>query len=169
MTSDIALSVRPKALGRLAHSKSFPSSGASAANPAAAAGAVPLTDPLRNAPARVSYNPATSDQPSAAQLRTNITFAAARRELTGKLPKIIYLWHLRHSLEAFLQLAIVLQQGQALSMASLSLERAAVRGSDGATTRQIVRGLGRCRARNSANPRRTGKGIHITAAQQHRG
>ena len=48
MTSDIALSVRPEVSGRLAHSIS--SSGVSAANPAAAAGAVPLADPPRNLP-----------------------------------------------------------------------------------------------------------------------
>jgi hypothetical protein len=35
MTSDIALLARPKVPSRLAHSKSFPSSGVSAANPAA--------------------------------------------------------------------------------------------------------------------------------------
>jgi hypothetical protein len=62
MTSDIALSARLKALGRLAHSRPFPSSGVSAANPAAT---VPLAEPPRNAPARVSYNPAASDQPRA--------------------------------------------------------------------------------------------------------
>jgi hypothetical protein len=58
----------------------------------------------------------------------------------------------------------VLQRGQALSTASLSPERAAVRGGDSATTRQIARGSGRCRARNSANARRTCEGIRITAA-----
>lgn len=43
MTSDIALSAHPKASGRLIHSRSFPSSGVSAANPVA--GAVQLADP----------------------------------------------------------------------------------------------------------------------------
>jgi len=63
----------------------------------------------------------------------------------------------------------VLRRGEALSTASHSPERAAVRGGDSATTRQIARGSGRCRARNSANARRTCEGIRITAAQQHRG
>jgi hypothetical protein len=39
---------------------------------------------------------------------------------------------------------------------------------NGAITRQIARGSGRCRARNSANTRRTCEGIRIVAAQQHR-
>jgi hypothetical protein len=56
-----------------------------------------------------------------------------------------------------------------VSTASQSPERAVVRGGDGATARQIVRGSGRCQARNSANARRTCEGIRITAAQQHRG
>ena len=43
MTSDIALSARPKASGRLVHYRSFLSSGVSAANPVA--GAVQLADP----------------------------------------------------------------------------------------------------------------------------
>ena len=43
-----------------------------------------------------------------------------------------------------------------------------MRGGDSATTRQIARGSGRCRARNSANARRTCEGIRIIAAQQHR-
>ena len=62
----------------------------------------------------------------------------------------------------------MLQRGEALSTASQSPERAAVRGGDGATTRQIARGSGRCRARNSAIARRTCEGIRITAAQQYR-
>jgi hypothetical protein len=65
-----------------------------------------------------------------------------------------------------MRLAVVLQRGQALSTASQSPERAAVRGGDGATMRQIARGPGR--ARNSANARRTCEGIRITAAQQYR-
>jgi len=51
------------------------------------------------------------------------------------------------------------------STATQPLEHAAVRGDDGATTRQIARRSGRCRARNSANARRTGEGIRITIAQ----
>jgi hypothetical protein len=50
-----------KQTGRLAYSRPYLSSGISAANPAATAGAVPLADPLRNTPGRVSYDPATSD------------------------------------------------------------------------------------------------------------
>jgi hypothetical protein len=46
--------------------------------------------------------------------------------------------------EAFLRLAIVRQRGQAVCTASQSPEQAAVRGGDGATTRQIARGSGRC-------------------------
>lgn len=53
------------------------------------------------------------------------------------------------------RLAIVLQRGEVLSTAPQSPERAAVGGGGGATTRQIARGSGRCRARNSANARRT--------------
>ena len=56
-----------------------------------------------------------------------------------------------------------------MSTASQSPERAAVRGGDGATMRQIARGSGRCRARNSVNARRTCEGIRIIVAQQHRG
>jgi hypothetical protein len=39
---------------------------------------------------------------------------------------------------------------------------------DGATTRQIVGGFERYRARKSANARRRERGIGITAAKQHR-
>jgi hypothetical protein len=53
--------------------------------------------------------------------------------------------------------------------ASQPPERAVVRGGDGITTRQIARGSRRCRARNSANIRRTCEEIRIIAAQQYRG
>jgi hypothetical protein len=43
MTSDITFSARPKALGRLVYSRSFPLSGISATNPVAST--VQLADP----------------------------------------------------------------------------------------------------------------------------
>jgi hypothetical protein len=52
-----------------------------------------------------------------------------------------------------------------VSTASQPPERTAVRGGNGAMTRQIARGSRRCRARNSANARRTCEGIRIIAAQ----
>jgi hypothetical protein len=61
MTSDIDLSARPKASGRLAHSRIPPSSGVSAANPAAGArgpSSATSADPS-NAPGRASYGPAS--------------------------------------------------------------------------------------------------------------
>jgi hypothetical protein len=66
--------------------------------------------------------------------------------------------------EAFLRLAVMLQRGQARSTASHSLEYLVVRGGDGATTRQITRGSGRCPARNLANVRQRCEEIRITAA-----
>jgi hypothetical protein len=62
----------------------------------------------------------------------------------------------------------VLQRVQAESTASQSPESPAVRDSDGATTRQIARRFGHCKARNSANARQACEGIGVTAAQQHR-
>jgi hypothetical protein len=52
----------------------------------------------------------------------------------------------------------VLQRVQAESTASQSPGRPAARDGDGATTRQIARRLGRCRARNSANARQIVRG-----------
>jgi len=157
--------------GRLAHSRSFPSSGVSAAN--TTAGAVQLADPPRNE--SLVWSCCLGSAQGRA-IKTDTTCATARGKLTRNLPT-------RHppaasraqigrsqarGLEAFLRLAVVLQRGQALSTASLSPERAAVRGGDGATTRQIARGSGCCRARNSANARQTCEGISITADQLHR-
>jgi hypothetical protein len=62
----------------------------------------------------------------------------------------------------------VLQRVQAKSTASQSPERLTVQESDGATTRQITRRFGHCKARNSANARQACEGISVTAAQQHR-
>ena len=128
-----------------------------------------------DAPARVSYDPAASNQPRATQSRRIRRVLRQRGNSPGSSQRVIHLQHLGHSwagarprgLETFLRLAVLLQQGQALSTASQSPERATVRGGVGAT-RQIARGSGRCRARNSTNARRTCEEIGITAAQQYR-
>jgi hypothetical protein len=98
MTSDITLSARPKASGRLAHSRSFPSSGVSAVNPVA--GAVQLADPQQilqgNTPGRalVMILPLRI---SPGPRKTNTTCAAATGKLTRKLPMHHPLRHLGHS------------------------------------------------------------------------
>jgi hypothetical protein len=51
---------------------------------------------------------------------------------------------------------------QVESAASQSLERPAVRDGDGATTRQIARKLGHCKARNSANARQLAGGSAVS-------
>ncbi|KAG9243305.1 hypothetical protein BJ878DRAFT_125458 [Calycina marina] len=135
------------------------SSGVSAANPAPAPGPVPLADPPGNAPARVSYDPAASNQPRATEA-PNASCTCSTGGTTRQKPGCIIVRH-------FCDWLLTLQRGQAESTASQSPERAAVRGGDGAT-RQIARGSGRCRARSSANARRTCEGIRVTAAQQHR-
>jgi hypothetical protein len=173
MTSDIALSVRPKASGRLAHSRSFPSSGVSAANPSAAAGAVPLADPPRNAPARASYDPAASNQPRATQSRRirhvlrqggthqdapNASFTCSTWGTARQKPGRVILRH-------FCDWPVYCNEGRPCPRRLSLPERAVGRGGDCATTRQIARGSGRYRARNSVNARRTCERIHITAAQ----
>ena len=108
-----------------------------------------------DAPARVSYDPAASNQPRATQSRRIRRVLRQRGNSPGSSQRVIHLQHLGHSwagarprgLETFLRLAVLLQQGQALSTASQSPERAAVRGGDGATMRQIARGSGRARTR----------------------
>ena len=78
--------------GRLAHSSSFPSSGVSAANPAA--GAVQLANHPRNAPGRVSYDPAASNQPRATQSR-RIRHVLRRGGISpGSSRRVIHLRHL---------------------------------------------------------------------------
>jgi len=171
MTSDIALSARPKASDRLVdwHIPGLSRRPASQ---------LPILQLARSnwrilQGMRVSYNPAASNQPRATQLRRMRYVLRQGGNSPGSSRRVIHLRHLGHSQvearprrrEAFLRLAIMLQRGQALSTASQSPERATVRGGDGATTRQIARGSGRCRARNSANARRTCEGIRIIAAQ----
>jgi hypothetical protein len=167
MTSDIALSVRLQVSGRLAHSRA-------SRRPASQL-------QLADTPRKCSWqsprdDPTASNQLKATQSRRIRHVLRQRGNSPGSSQRIIHLQHLGHSqaedrprrCEAFLRLAIVLQRGEALSTASLSPGRAAVRGGDGTTTRQIARRSGCCRARNSANARRTCEGIRITAAQQHR-
>ncbi|KAF8850005.1 hypothetical protein BDZ45DRAFT_209022 [Acephala macrosclerotiorum] len=130
MTSDIALSARSKASGRLAYSRSFPSSQLPILQRARSNWRI-LTrssaDPS-NAPGRASHDPAASNQPRATQSRRIRNVPTARGKLTRKLRRAIHLRYLGRSeaearlrrREAFLRLAVMLQRGQAGSTASVS-------------------------------------------------
>jgi hypothetical protein len=153
MTSDIAISARP-----MAHSRFSPSSGASAANPAA--GEAQLADPPRSlAKHRMILLPRISPGPrnqegydmccgkgGTHQEAPNESFTCTWGTPRQKSDHVI----LRHFCDWLL-----CSEGRLCPRPSLLPERAVVRGGDGATTRQIARGSGRCRARNSANARRT--------------
>ena len=110
-------------------------------------------------------------------MKTNMTCAAATRKPTRKLPAHHPLRHLGRisaearlrSYETFLQLAVVLQRGDAFSTASQSPRRAAVRGGGNATMRQTVTGSGCCWACNSVKVRWTCERIGIMTVQQYQG
>jgi hypothetical protein len=137
--------------GRLAHSRSFPSSGVSAANPAAAAGAVPFADPLRNAPVRVSYDPAASDQPRATQSR-RIRHMLRPRGNSQEAPDASSTCGTcgtarqkpgRVIVRYFCHWPWCCNEGRPCPR-PLSHRSTLQRGGDGATTREVARGSGHC-------------------------
>jgi hypothetical protein len=147
MTSDIALSARPKALDGLVdwHIPGLSRRPASQ---------LPILQLARSnwrilQGMRVSYDPAASNQPRATQSRRMRHVLRRGGNSPGSSRRVIHLRHLGHSQvearprrrEAFLRLAVVLQRGQAVSTASQPPERAAVRGGDGRRRGRLREGL----------------------------
>jgi hypothetical protein len=157
MTSDIALSARPKASGRLVDwhipglsrrpASQLPILQLAQSNRHILQG-MRLAESRMILPPRISPGLRNQDEYDMCcgkgethQDAPNASFTCSTwgtaRQKTGRVV-------LRH----FCDWLLCCNEGRPLSTASQSPERAAVRGGDGATTRQIARGSGRCRARN---------------------
>jgi hypothetical protein len=96
MTSDIALFARPKASGKLAHSRSFPSSGVFSCQSCS------WRSPIGGSSKECAWqsprdDPAASDQPRATQSRRIRHVLRQRGNSPGRPQRIIHLQHLGHS------------------------------------------------------------------------